>query len=428
MNPFVFAALVSLSLATPPEQAVGHLPDILFLLADDIGDEALPLAPTPNLDSLASVSARFPAFYCQTLCSPTRVNFLTGRQPLPAYGIGKIVDATSVGPDPTKNPPLPKSAFTVAEMLKCQGYRTAQFGKWHVDNAHGGVDRESPRTQGFDEVLAGSIYGVFSGYGGDGLTTWTRTTNGKNAPESAYNTTVIADEFVSWWSTTASPRFAWVGFNAAHAPFHAPPPALIPPGLPTGTDHEKHLAMIAALDTELGRMLAAVDLSTTVVVFAGDNGTPTAAVGPSTSSSEVKGSLYDGGISPPFFVAGWWVRPGTAPALIEATDLFATLAELVDWRGFVPEESLSFAPSLLDPSGERGLRTHAVSARRSPNGFGGPFTLYQRMARSRTHKLIVDGLGANPTKTLLLAPGDTPIALDPAIVAELEAVLAARGL
>ena len=136
--------LATLALAGGPVQARGHhqlplrpLPDVVFILADDVGDESYAAAPTPNLDTLRAQSVRFAAFYCQTRCSPTRAQFLTGRQPLPAYGIGKIVDVASVVPNPANNPPLPKTAFTLPELLKAEGYATAAFGKWHVDNAHG---------------------------------------------------------------------------------------------------------------------------------------------------------------------------------------------------------------------------------------------------------------------------------------------------
>lgn len=420
---------LALSVLVSGDCRPGDAPDVLFLLADDVGDESLAAASTPELDTLAAQGVRFDAFVCQTRCSPTRVQFLTGRQPLPAYGIGKIVDVASVVPNRAKNPPLPKTAFTLPELLKASGYATAAFGKWHVDNAHGGVDRESPRAHGFDTYRAGSIYGVGvgpNGYGGPDGSIWKRTDDGGPlVDETLYNTTAIVDEVVGWWTSTPGPRFAWVAFNASHAPFHAPPAALTPSNPSTSTTFGQHRAMTEAMDSEIGRLLASVNLGETLVVFAGDNGTPPAAVGPGVNPGQVKGSQYDGGISPPFFVAGWLVTPGDSPALVEAGDLFATLAELVGSPACVPRESLSFLEVLFDP-GQRGPRQVAISAERAPNGFLGPFTKYERSARSSDRKLVLEGV-TNPTKSLFAMPGDVLIPFDPIVAAELEAELVARG-
>jgi len=421
--PSTSAQLSSPSHSHPLEEP----PDLIFILSDDVGDDSQGPASTPNLDALQAAGITFDNFYCQTLCSPTRVHFLTGKQPLTNWGIGKIVDPTNVNPNPVTNPPLPLGAWTIAEMLKLEGYHTGAFGKWHVGNANLGYnDQLNPNEQGFDVARGMSIYGVFSGYGGGTnppSNTWNRTDDGVKTPETEYATTVVVDEFVEWWTSTSSPRFAFVSFQAAHAPLHVPPASLTPSNPSTGTAWEKHRAMIEAMDTEIGRAMAVVDLERTVVGYAGDNGTPSVGAGPGVDTSEIKGSMYDGGISPPCFFVGPGVPAGaTSQALISVGDVFATYAEFAGHVRTVPDESVSFAGPLFDPAA-RGLREHVISARRAPNGFAGPFSLYRRMVRTRGHKLIVTTAG----QQILLGSGDVPIPFDPVIASELEQILTDEG-
>jgi hypothetical protein len=242
----------------------------------------------------------------------------------------------------------------------------------------------------------------------------------KSSP--VYNTTLIVDRFLAWWSATPSPRFAYVAFHAPHAPFHAPPPGLTPSGPPVGTDREKYLAMVEALDTEIGRLLLGIDPATTVVFFAGDNGTPDA-VAPPALAGKVKGSMYDGGVSPPLFVRFPAFPPRDVDALASATDVWATVADLAGYRGERPRDSISLVPALLGHGGTQ--RDLVVAGHRVPNG-PGPYTSYRRMAFDGAHKLILDGVGPSPTATLL-GPDDAPVPVDAGIVARLSARLAQLG-
>ena len=85
-------------------------------------------------------------------------------------------------------------------------------------------------------------------------------------------------------SGTPGPRFAVLSFNAPHLPFHVPP-AELTGELPTTTDREQYLAMITALDTELGRAMQCVDESSTYVLFVSDNGTPSGRLPPARKSA-----------------------------------------------------------------------------------------------------------------------------------------------
>ncbi len=110
----------------------GAKPNILFILADDLGygdvgcynPEAK--APTPNIDRLAKEGMRFTdAHSPSTVCTPTRYSLLTGRM---AFRNGmKGVFTGAGGPCLIEDDRL-----TIAGMLRGQGYATAMFGKWHV--------------------------------------------------------------------------------------------------------------------------------------------------------------------------------------------------------------------------------------------------------------------------------------------------------
>ncbi|MEK9662926.1 MAG: sulfatase-like hydrolase/transferase [Alphaproteobacteria bacterium] len=112
-----------------------------------------------------------------------------------------------------------------------------------------------------------------------------------------------------------------------------------------------YLAALEALDHELGRLLAALDTKTranTVIIFIGDNGTPSRVVQPPYSRQTAKGSLYPGGIHVPMVIAGKGVerRGERESALVDTTDLFATIANLAGVARAPGSDSVSFV-SLL---------------------------------------------------------------------------------
>ena len=131
------------------------------------------------------------------------------------------------------------------------------------------------------------------------------------------------------------PYFLWVAFAAAHAPFQKPPSALLahddlPGNGGKAFSRAYYEAMIEALDTEIGRLLKSVDLTTTTVVYLGDNGTPAEVTAPPYLGSHAKLSLYEGAVRVPFLIAGAGVAaPGRKVAgLVSTVDLFPTILAL----------------------------------------------------------------------------------------------------
>jgi hypothetical protein len=181
---------------------------------------------------------------------------------------------------------------------------------------------------------------------------------------------------------------------AAHSPLHAPPAELHSfdlEGVPIdGNKDIYHAAMVEALDTEFGRFMTQVDLSTTTVIFLTDNGKHRLRSPPPPLAGG-KGTLYEGGIRVPMIVAGQAVaessRGRETTALVQATDVFATVLELTGVFVWAPD-SVSILPYLTDPD-TPSQRAWIHSERFLPNG-DGPLdpAEYQSAARTERYKLL----------------------------------------
>jgi len=124
----------------------GKPPNILYILIDDIGFgdlgsrelNAIRGYETPSINKIADEGMRFARMYTEPSCTPTRVAFMTGRQPY-RYGMGDTaVDISGFG--------LPGKEVTLAEILSDSGYNTVHIGKWHM----GDIMEAWPNHQGFD--------------------------------------------------------------------------------------------------------------------------------------------------------------------------------------------------------------------------------------------------------------------------------------
>ena len=137
---------VDQKLAEFREKNGGKSPNILYILIDDIGfgDLGIPELnairgyKTPHINKLADQSMRFARMYTEPSCTPTRVAFMTGRQPY-RNGMGETaVDIAGFG--------LADKEVTLAEVLSESGYNTVHIGKWHM----GDIMESWPNHQGFD--------------------------------------------------------------------------------------------------------------------------------------------------------------------------------------------------------------------------------------------------------------------------------------
>ncbi|MEZ0265448.1 MAG: sulfatase-like hydrolase/transferase, partial [Phycisphaerae bacterium] len=128
--PLILFAVPALA-ATPSPR-----PNVVLILADDFGYECVGANggtsyKTPTLDKLAATGVRFEHCYAQPLCTPTRVQLMTG-----IYNVRNYVNFGNMDP----------KSVTFANLLKNAGYATGICGKWQL-----GHDRDLPKRFGFDE-------------------------------------------------------------------------------------------------------------------------------------------------------------------------------------------------------------------------------------------------------------------------------------
>ena len=330
-------------------------PNILLLIIDDWGIDSSPLyndnrsaslPPMPTFDSLASAALVFNNAYAQPTCSPTRASILTGRYAF-RHGIGTPVTMDS--------PQLTGEAFTLPEAFAAAGspYALASFGKWHLTSGGGPLANAGrPNSIGGWPHYQGNLGGGLPDY-----FLWDKTTNGSTVSVSNYATTETVDDAVAWIQQQGdNPWLCWIGFNAAHTPFHRPPAELHSytdlPESPAGANRRPaYEAALEALDTEIARLLQAVDLANTNIIVIGDNGTPGGVVQAPYTLDHAKGSLYEGGTHVPLFIAGPAVKTaaGSTDALVHCADLFSTCLEMagIDVSSVVPESVVIDSDSLL---------------------------------------------------------------------------------
>lgn len=379
--------------------------NVLLIIADDFGTDSLGLyngasgatAPTPHLNALAANGVRFANAYACPVCSPTRAAMLTGRYGF-RTGVGNIVSAEA-------NNALPASETTLPEAIAAHpalAIQCASFGKWHLSNGSPMAVSSLPNTIGGWPHYAGATAGALTSY-----TNWTKTTNGTTATSTVYATTEVVNDAVTWIQARNSSNqrwMAWVAFNAPHTPFHVPPVSLHSYGAAPATNLLKYQAAVEAMDTEIGRLLASVNLAETDILFIGDNGTPGSVIRPPYDNTHAKDSLYEGGVRVPLLIRGPSVtNPGrTTDALVHAVDLFSTVLELLG----VPApattlDSRSVLPVLTQQS--TGVRSRLYSEKFDQSDA----TLGGSLIRDERYKLLRPHAGSDEFYDLLLDPAES---------------------
>lgn len=329
-------------------------PNILVVVADDLGIEQMRCygeprthrAPQPTLQGLCSRGLVFDRAWSNPLCSPTRAGMLTGRY-AHRHMVGEPVGGIS--PGLSTDEVLIPAALDALEA----GYAHAAIGKWHLRGDEDGDDH--PNTMGFSHY-AGNLAGQVEAYD-----SYVKVTDGVGERETAYATSETVDDAIAWLDEQEDPWFLWLSFNAGHTPYHLPPSDLHSfDDLDEITTHSDplpyYLAMVEAMDTELGRLLdhlGRLELENTWIIFVGDNGSESEVNQGMYLEARSKGSLFEGGVHVPLLVVG----PGLASpgrhedAIVGTVDIFSTVLELagVDPADLGVElDSVSLVPYLED--------------------------------------------------------------------------------
>lgn len=308
-----------------PENPTGNesLPNILFVIADDMGIDASPgydigtIKPQmTNLQELINNGIRFNNVWSSPTCTPTRASILTGKYGI-RNGVVKVGDELSTSET---------SLHKYIDINTNSTYNSGVIGKWHLSSS-----ANHPNDMGID-YYAGSLGGGLPSY-----SNWSLVVNGQTDSSSDYATTKITDLAIDWIDSQTKPWFLWLAYNAPHPPFHLPPTSLHSQGvLPMdqasidANPLPYYMAMLEALDSEYGRLLNAMsqeEKENTIIIFIGDNGTPNQVLQGFTRG---KGTIYQGGINVPMIVSGKGVTRvnQTEEALINTTDLFATISDI----------------------------------------------------------------------------------------------------
>lgn len=330
------------SIPQPRAASPAAPPDVVLVVIDDMCWEDLFHVATPNMIGLALQGQVCTSFYVHPVCSPTRIGLNFGY-----YAVREgVAGALNVHDVDAATPP---DRLALSQVLQVNGYATALFGKWHVNTVGDGHLTESPRRYGFEHWYAG-VDGNIGKEGASSQSSWRPIEDGYDQHVTQYSGDRITEDFEDWWSQpSARPRFASVNYTTPHEPWTTPPSHLLPPGYVTGLNKRSRFeASVAALDGFLGRICAAVDLSTTYVIVLTDNGTPHNVTPPGPWYKGYKLSPWQGGVHVPLLVAGPGVQPGFNSHLMHAVDVPETILELCGLTApFGFEDGESFAPSLF---------------------------------------------------------------------------------
>ncbi len=406
--PFLAAAAAVLALSASgigAQRPVGPPPNIVFVLADDLGYGELGSygqrqIRTPRLDRLASEGMRFTQFYAgSTVCAPSRGTFLTGRHTGHAHvrdnhELGGFLDEEERG-----QLALPPDHPTVARWLRDRGYDTAVVGKWGLG---GPGSTGVPTKQGFDHFFGYLDQKQAHNYYPTHL--WRdeeryplrnlyfsphqKLEGNPNDPKSYdkyrgvdYATDFMTRDAVEWLRANRSrPFFLYFAPTIPHLALQVPEAALKEyegtfPEVPYAGDNQylpqrapraAYAAMITYLDTQVGRILDTLKEigadDRTLVIFTSDNGATFDVGGaPVTffrSHGALRGhktNLYEGGIRVPL-IARWpgRVRAGATSDHVGANwDMWATFAELAGGAPPAGTDGVSIAPTLLGRGTQR---------------------------------------------------------------------------
>ncbi|MEZ5735519.1 MAG: arylsulfatase [Novosphingobium sp.] len=212
-----------------PVKAPAGAPNVLVIMTDDVGFGSSSTfggpVPTPTFDRLAREGLRYNRFHTTAICSPTRASLLTGRNPQ-AVGMGYVTNWSS-GFD-GYNSLIPKSAGTLPQILRANGYSTAMFGKGHIT-----PEWELGPNGPFDRWPTGLGFDYFYGFLGADTSEFEPSLVENTRPVShRHNADYhldrdLADHAIAWIaeqrSTTPDrPFFIYLAPGTAHAPNHAP--------------------------------------------------------------------------------------------------------------------------------------------------------------------------------------------------------------
>lgn len=357
-------------------------PNIIYVLADDMGYGDLgcygqKIIKTPNIDRMAKEGMKFTQHYAgSTVCAPSRSVLMTGMHTGHTYIRGN----KNAGKKYPGNWPLPTESFTVAKMLKGQGYATGCFGKWGMGYPGSVGD---PLNQGFDRFFghnsqrnAHSYYPNYL-WDDDKKIDYENNISGEKGTYSHDLICEKAFEFIT--NNAGKPFFAYLPVTIPHAELHVPEdsmkpylhleedgpygnpskPYRFPIYNPQARPHAAFAGMVSRLDDSMGQLFELLDElgidDNTIVIFTSDNGAHAeGGADPEFFDSTgglrgIKRDLYEGGIREPM-IARWpgKIKAGTVSDHVSAFwDMMPTFADIAKTKSPKNIDGISMLPTLL---------------------------------------------------------------------------------
>ena len=353
-------ATVSVFNGSGQRKAVSNKPNIIFILADDLGYGEIGCygqqkIETPNLDNLAKMGVRFTNFYSgSSVCAPARCSFMSGLH------TGHTAIRGNVLIKPEGQFPLPDSVLTIAMLLQQNGYYTAAFGKWALGFITSTGD---PQRKGFDEFYGYNCQTLAHNYYPDHL--WHNHDRidlpGNLTSDSVYSADLIHMQAMNFLRAEHSkPFFLYLPYTLPHADVIAPHDKIYnyyvnkfkeqAISTPKSADGEKHhydthphaayATMVSRLDQYVGEIMKMLKNKSiernTLLIFSSDNGPHKENGGDpvffkgSGGLKGIKRDLYEGGIREPFIAyKKGMTKAGSVnnmPSILY--DLFPTFLEL----------------------------------------------------------------------------------------------------
>ena len=363
-------------------------PNILFIMADDLGKEWISCygaseIKTPNIDALAATGMKFHNAYSMPQCTPTRATLLTGTYPwrngfvnhwdVPRWGVGYF---------DWKH----KQNTTFARLMQKLGYKTCAAGKWQINDFR--IEPHAMKKHGFDDwaMWTGYETGVKASaerYQDPYINTpvGSKTYSGKFGPD------IYTDKLIEFMTKHKDQAMC------LYFPMALPHGPLVPtPDDPDATEPKaKHQAMVRYIDKLVGRLVKSIDdlgiRDNTIIIFTTDNGSGGGITG-TMNEVKIRGGKAkesENGVCRPFIVnCPKLVAQGSeTDALTDFSDLLPTFVELgggnapsdltIDGTSIAPLilgktndsprkwiMALGHGPAKLDKDGVRGTKDFAT--------------------------------------------------------------------
>jgi arylsulfatase A len=317
-------------------------PNVVLILIDDFGYECVTADggesyKTPVMDNLAATGVRFEQCHVQPLCTPTRVQVMTGMSNRRNY--------THFGH-------LDPSQKTFGNLLKDAGYATCIAGKWQLSNGY-----EGPAHFGFDEYCLWQLNRRPGRYKNPGLEI-----NGKqfDYTKNEYGPDIVSDYALDFITRKKdAPFFLYYPMMLTHAPYDATPdsPDFLTTQTVKGKDRTKgHFPdMVAYTDKLIGKLVAKLEelklRDNTMVLILGDNGTgrgtPSRFMGRDVLGGKGTTTMWGTHVPAIGNWPGHFASGKVYPDLIDSTDFLPTICEVagvtvpaelkIDGRSFLPQ-------------------------------------------------------------------------------------------